>query len=109
VTSTNYSIQQGVRLKINYIKDCGGPDAIIKVQENSTVKLTKDCEVIPNACAETAGFKTATVHYLIYKNNLPILRSKIDACEQATKLNKDIKAMIKMFGLPDKCPVEKVC
>lgn len=43
---------------------------MIKLQDNSTAKLTKDCEIIPTACAETEGFKTAMLHYEIYKNNL---------------------------------------
>jgi hypothetical protein len=32
----------------------------------------------------------------------------MDACEAATKLNADIKSMLKLFGLPNKCPVEKM-
>lgn len=97
-------------MKVHYIKNCGdAANNIMKVQENSTIIMTKDCEVIPNACAETVGFKEATVHYTIWKNNLPILRGDIDACEMANKLTSDIKAILKLFGLPSKCPVEKVC
>lgn len=70
--------------------------------------MTDDCHIIPNACAETNGFTAAKVKYQIWKNNLPVLRNEIDACEAATKLNTDIKAMLKLFGLPSKCPVEKV-
>lgn len=82
---------------------------VITVQENSTMTLTENCEIIPNSCAETIGFKTAIVKFQIWKNNLPILRNEIDACEAVTKINGDVKSMLKLFGLPDKCPVEKVC
>ena len=51
------------------MKNCGNNN-VIKLQDNSTAKLTKDCEIIPTACAETEGFKTAMLHYEIFKNNL---------------------------------------
>lgn len=70
--------------------------------------MTDDCQIIPNSCAETIGFKTAKIHYVVWRNNLPILRNEIDGCEAMTKVNGDIKAMLKLFGLPTKCPVEKV-
>lgn len=105
----NIYSQQGHKLKVHYIKNCGDiAKNIIKVQENSTITITDDCLVIPSACAETSGFASAKVKYQIWKNNLPILRNEIDACEAATKLNTDIKSMLKLFGLPSKCPVEAV-
>jgi hypothetical protein len=83
-------------------------NAVVKVQENSSLVVTDDCTVIPNACAETKGFNTAKVKYQIWKNNLPVMRNEIDACEAANKMTADIKTMLKLFGLPSKCPVEKV-
>lgn len=101
--------QQGHMLKVHFIKNCGDiKNRVITVQENSSLSLTNDCQVIPNTCAETIGFKTALVKTQIWKNNLPILKNEIDACEALTKVNTDIKAMLKLFGLPGKCPIEKV-
>lgn len=94
-------------MKINYIKSCGS-DNVIKIQSNSTAKLTKDCEIIPTACAETSGFKSAMVHYEVFKNGLPVLRGDLDACEQLEKVKPEVKNLIKIFGLPEKCPVEAV-
>jgi hypothetical protein len=48
------------------------------------------------------------VRFQIWKNNLPVMRSEIDACEAATKMIADIKTVLQLFGLPTKCPVEKV-
>lgn len=94
---------------MHYLKNCGDiANRVITVQENSTITMTNDCEIIPNSCAETIGFKTAIVKYQVWKNNLPVLRNEIDGCEMATKVNEDIKSMMKVFGLPNKCPVEKV-
>lgn len=96
-------------MKVHYIKNCGEiKNRVITVHENSTITLTNDCEVIPNSCAETTGFKTALVTYQAWRNNLPILRNEVDGCELVTKMNEDIRSMFKLFGLPDKCPVEKV-
>lgn len=39
---------------------------------------------------------------------MPILRNELDACDAITKVNADIRTMLKVFGLPNKCPVEKV-
>jgi hypothetical protein len=64
-----FLLQQGFKLKINYIKACNGNN-VIKLSENATAKLTKECEIIPVGCAETEGFKSANVHYEIFKNNL---------------------------------------
>lgn len=72
------------------------------------MKMTNECEIIPNACAETIGFSTALVKYQVWKNNLAILKNEIDGCDMATKLNDDIRAMLKLYGLPEKCPVEPV-
>lgn len=94
---------------MNYIKNCGDTATnVIKVRENSTIDMTSNCEIVPNACGETIGFKSAHVTYQVWKNNMPILRNELDACDAITKVNADIRTMLKVFGLPNKCPVEKV-
>jgi hypothetical protein len=51
-------------LKIHYIKNCGDvANAVIKVQENSSLVVTDDCTVIPNACGKetfSTNFKAST-------------------------------------------------
>lgn len=102
-------MQQGHKLRIHYIKNCGDVETnVITVQENSTITLTDDCQIIPNTCAETIGFKTAMVKFQVWRNNMPILKSSLDGCEMLSKVGSDIKAMIRLFGLPTKCPFEKV-
>jgi hypothetical protein len=89
------------------VKNCQD-DGVIKLKGNFSVKLTKDCEIVPTACAETKGFKTAMVHYEVFKNNLPVLKGDINGCEEVEKAKPMIKNMIKMFGIPEKCPVTEV-
>lgn len=94
---------------LSYIKDCGDIDKpVITMYPNATLELTDDCQVIPNVCAETIGFKTAVVKYKIWKNNLVVLQGTINACDALSKVNDDIKAMMKMFAIPTKCPFEAV-
>ena len=51
-------------MKLNFIKNCGDSQVII-ISENATLKLNKDCELIPNACVEiTKGFSQANVRYI---------------------------------------------
>lgn len=96
-------------MNVHYIKNCGDVATnVIKVSENSTITMTDDCKVIPNSCAETIGFKTAKVKYQIWKNNLPILKNEIDACDRLNKVNDEIKSMLTLFGMPTSCPIGKV-
>lgn len=48
-------------MKLNFLKNCGD-DQVIIISENATLKLNKDCELIPNACVEiTKDFSSANV------------------------------------------------
>lgn len=75
---------------------------------NASIVMTEDCQIIPNVCVETIGFKTAVVKYKIWKNNLVVLQGTINACDALSKVNDDIKAIMKMFAIPSKCPFEAV-
>lgn len=48
------------------------------------------------------------VHYEIFKSNMPVLRGDINACEELEKAKPEVKAMLKIFGLQEKCPFEAV-
>ncbi|CAG9811926.1 unnamed protein product [Chironomus riparius] len=98
---------QGHKLKVNYIQNIDS-DSVIKIMENSTAKLTKDCFIIPSACGRTNGFNTAMVHVEVFKNNLSIHKSDFDGCKNLEDAQPEFKEMIKMFGLPEHCPVSKV-
>jgi hypothetical protein len=96
-------------LKLHYIKNCGdAANNVVKVQENSTLSIDENCQVSPHICAETIGFKTAIGSYQVWKNGLPVLKNKVDLCELTEKAPSAIKSMIKLFGLPDHCPIEKM-
>lgn len=99
-------------MRITNVKNCGGPDQVIKIATNSTVKLTPQCEMIPNSCIETKGFKTAQVKYKLFKNNIPMLQGgPEDLCKQMEGSGGQIKGILEMFGMPTKCPVDasQVC
>lgn len=36
------------------------------------------------------------------------MRGDLNGCEELNKAKAEIKEMIKIFGLPDKCPIDKV-
>lgn len=104
-----YFHQQGHNFHVNYIKNCGDIKApVISVVENSTLELTPECVVIPNACAETKAFGAAKMKYKIWKSNLVVLQGDLDGCERLQKVNDDVKSMLTMFGMPTKCPIEAV-
>lgn len=56
-----FHFQNGYKLTIKKIENCGGPDQIIKIDENTTAELTSDCKLILNGCVHTKEFKTVTV------------------------------------------------
>lgn len=106
---TYQSNQNGFKIKLNSIKNCGGSKQVLSVSENTTLKLTKDCDIIPsNACVTSNGFKTAQVTYRISKNGVPVMTGNADLCEQMKKSSEDVKGVLEMFGLPTACPIEKV-
>lgn len=43
------------------IENCGGDDQVLKVDDNATITLSKDCDIIITGCGETTGFTTANV------------------------------------------------
>jgi hypothetical protein len=43
------------------------------------------------------------------KNGIPLFTgSNIDACRESQNIGPQAKAMLKMFGIPDSCPVAAV-
>uniref|UniRef100_A0A336M0G5 CSON009495 protein n=1 Tax=Culicoides sonorensis TaxID=179676 RepID=A0A336M0G5_CULSO len=98
----------GFKIKVISIKNCGGASQVIKISENATLKLNKDCEVVPNnACVDSEAFKTAQVTFSISKNNIPVLNGNRDLCKTIEKANDEIKSILDMFGVPKKCPYAK--
>lgn len=57
----NIKFQEGFQLKVNFLKNCGVGEQVIKVFENSTGVLNDNCEVLSFACVETTGFMKADV------------------------------------------------
>lgn len=82
---------------------------MIKVSENTTLKLNKECDIIPsNACVTSEGFKSAQVTYRISKNGIPVVNGNADLCDKMAKSTDEVKGMLEMFSLPTACPIEKV-
>ena len=53
-----YSSQEGHKLKVHYIKNCGDVDKnVIKVQENSSIILNDDCTILPQMVGEKNTLK----------------------------------------------------
>jgi hypothetical protein len=59
-----------------------------------------------NGCIESSGFSTAELRYLISVNNVPVVRHEFDMCTLITF--PQVTGLIKVLGLPNKCPVGKV-
>lgn len=90
------------------MKNCGGPDQVITISPNSTVELTKNCEVVPSSCIETKGFNKATVTYKILKNGMPIIQGgPEDLCKQMKGSGGQIQGILDMFHMPKECPVKE--
>jgi hypothetical protein len=83
-------------------------DPIIKIAENTTIKLTKDCVAIPSGCVETKGFQTAAGKFTATKNGLPVASGATDLCKEMDKSDAEVRAILQMFGIPETCPVEAV-
>lgn len=56
-----FVFQNGYKLAIKKIENCGGPEQIIRISPNSTAELTNECKVILNGCGQTKAFQTGNV------------------------------------------------
>lgn len=88
------------------MKNCGGDDAVLKVDEKAEVVLNENCELVPKGTVESKGFKTAEIKYTVKKNKLPLAAGTSNVCEQMEKADEDVKGILSTMGLPQKCPVE---
>lgn len=50
----------------------------------------------------------AQVKYTILKNGNRVVSGNKEACEELNKGSKDAMNTLTMFGLPNKCPIQKV-
>lgn len=56
--------QQKAKLEINFIKNCEGHDHIIKILDNSTMKMNENCELFSEMCSKVYYYQTANVRIL---------------------------------------------
>lgn len=71
------------------------------------IKLNSKCELIPTGCIHIKSFNTAKVHFKLSKDGVVIKEDDLDLCNVATKVNEDAKKFMKVFAVPETCPVEE--
>uniref|UniRef100_A0A1B0CF53 Putative conserved secreted protein n=1 Tax=Lutzomyia longipalpis TaxID=7200 RepID=A0A1B0CF53_LUTLO len=94
----------GYKTKLHYLENCD-QSSVIKVAKKYNVELTKDCELIANGCIETTGFQKAYMRATISKNGMVVHRIEADLCDTMSQASEEAKHYLRLFGLPDKCPV----
>ncbi|XP_059617068.1 uncharacterized protein LOC132261992 [Phlebotomus argentipes] len=95
----------GYKTNLHYLENCD-KQSVISVDNNFKVQLTRECQIIANGCIQTAGFQKAYLRATISKNGMVIHRIETDLCDTMNKASAEAKHYLKLFGLPDKCPVE---
>ncbi|XP_055918914.1 uncharacterized protein LOC129950966 [Eupeodes corollae] len=101
----------GYKANILKMENCAGADAVISADADFTVKLTKKCELVPVGCVANKAFATAQAKYTLKKDNVVIKEEEVDLCAAADGANNEAKSFMKVFSMPEKCPVaeEKIC
>lgn len=99
--------QNGYKLKIIKIENCAGPDAVVTVSDDFSLKLNKKCELVPTGCVKNKAFNSAVAKVKVTKDNVVLKEETVDIC----KLNvpDEAKDILKIFSAPDHCPVTEVC
>lgn len=87
------------------IKNCAGEDGIIQFGDDFDIKLNKKCELVPSGCIKNKAFTTAKVHYKLKKDGIVMKEENVDLCAAAGKVNADAKNFMKVFAVPESCPV----
>lgn len=70
------------RIKSNFIRNCASTKSnVIRIAENSSFFIDKECNVISNICAEYDGFSSAMVKHIIIEKYFTkiILQSNVIA------------------------------
>ncbi|EDW04054.1 GH11585 [Drosophila grimshawi] len=101
----------GYKAKLVKLENCAGPDGIIQLDEDFSVKLNKKCELVPTGCFSNKAFSTAVSKYKVQKDGIVMKEGKMDLCAMMDQAPSEAKDMLKVFGAPSKCPVaeEKIC
>lgn len=79
---------------------------MILIDRNSTVNFTKECMAYPAVRSAWGAFETANVTYYITKHNHSQMRGSLDLC--AIEQPSHMRSILKMIGVPSKCPVDEV-
>lgn len=87
------------------ISNCAGDDAIIQFAPDFDIKLNKKCELVPSGCIKNKAFNTAKVHFKLKKDGVVMKEDDVDLCAAAGKVTSDAKAFMKVFAVPESCPV----
>lgn len=95
----------GYKAKLKKLESCAGSDQIIEIEDGFSVKLNKKCELIPTGCIKNKAFNTAKATYTVQKDGITVKEGKVNVCEAATSVSDEGKNLLKMFALPDHCPV----
>ncbi|GLV35489.1 Zinc transporter 77C [Carabus blaptoides fortunei] len=95
----------GYVFKLHYIKPCGTNDVL--AYKNGNVEIDKDCNIIPQGCIVTSGFKSAMIHYRAEKKPMPALEGDLDLCKALADKNEYVLLATGALGLPQSCPVDK--
>lgn len=110
-TNLIISYQNGYKATVKKIKNCAGDDGIIQFADDFDIKLNKKCELVPSGCIMNKAFNTAKVHFKLKKDGVVMKEDDVDLCAAAEKVNAEAKNFMKVFAVPESCPVSdgKVC
>lgn len=67
--SISFFAQNGFNIRLDEINNCAGPDQVITIDSNSTVKLTEDCKLVIVGCTTTTGFAKADVGKQLFESD----------------------------------------
>ncbi|XP_005182806.1 uncharacterized protein LOC101898779 [Musca domestica] len=101
----------GYKAKILKAENCAGPDGVITLDPDFSVKLNKKCEIVPTGCVNNKAFSTANSKYKIVKDGMTVAEGTFDMCGMADQAPDQARQYMNMFGVPSSCPVEdnKIC
>lgn len=88
------------------IKDCV-KKSIIRIANNMTGSLTRDCQMHLNYCLTAESHRSAMARYSAVKSGIKFLDGKMDACSRAANGSVEFQNVMRQMGLSIGCPVEK--
>lgn len=104
-----YHFKSGYYSIIKHLRNCKDNSNVMRISQNSTVNLNKDCNLISDVCTSVLrDYAKTSVRIIAKKENFVMFNSTLNLCEKPKTNPKLFKTFMAIFGFPQNCSLKTV-